>query len=488
MASTSPAISKEALTIEKGTSYTLKVSGATGVTWSSSDTSVATVNSKGKVTGKLRGTATITATFKQYPYKASCLVSVVNKGSSSVNRYIVLMLDISSSMRGTPLAKEKAAAVEFCKKILASGGSNNIAIVSFGSYANLEQNFTSSLSLLNTAIQKSSASGSTNMYDSFAWAKKLLGGITAKNASKYVVVCSDGFPANKSSTYAIDDELKEKGYFIYSLGFFHSLTGSNLEEGKTVMKRLASKDGDVVIDNTKDLNNAFKKIIKKITQFQVTFNPNGGTVSKKSKTVTAGKKYGTLPAPERSGYTFQGWYTKKSGGTKVTSSTVSKEKTKQTLYAHWKKNKPSLPSGAVSWNGHHYKVYTTSATWATANKLCKKAGGHLVTITSTKEQAYISKLIKNTRKNLFWIGLYQSGETKWSWVTGEKVKYTNWALNEPSYDDDNGKNRAQIYNVWPWKPETGSRGQWNDSVLNPGNYSGWFFDLCYTGYVCEWDY
>lgn len=39
----------------------------------------------------------------------------------------------------------------------------------------------------------------------------------------------------------------------------------------------------------------------------VTFDANGGTVSTKSKEVKEGEKYGTLPTPTRSGYTFKGW-------------------------------------------------------------------------------------------------------------------------------------------------------------------------------------
>lgn len=70
----------------------------------------------------------------------------------------------------------------------------------------------------------------------------------------------------------------------------------------------------------------------------VTFNANGGTVSTSTKTVTAGSTYGTLPTPTRSGYTFAGWYTKSSGGSKVTASTVVTLKSSHTLYAHWKQS------------------------------------------------------------------------------------------------------------------------------------------------------
>lgn len=70
-------------------------------------------------------------------------------------------------------------------------------------------------------------------------------------------------------------------------------------------------------------------------KLKVTFNANGGTVATKSKTVTINSKLGKLPIPRRNGYTFTGWYTAKSKGKKVSTSTrVTK---KLTLYAHWKK-------------------------------------------------------------------------------------------------------------------------------------------------------
>lgn len=68
---------------------------------------------------------------------------------------------------------------------------------------------------------------------------------------------------------------------------------------------------------------------------KVTFNANGGTVVTKSKTVAVNSKLGKLPTPRRSGYTFTGWYTARSKGKKVSTSTrVTK---KLTLYARWKK-------------------------------------------------------------------------------------------------------------------------------------------------------
>jgi uncharacterized repeat protein (TIGR02543 family) len=70
----------------------------------------------------------------------------------------------------------------------------------------------------------------------------------------------------------------------------------------------------------------------------VTFNPNGGTLASynTSKSFTYKSTYYSLPTPSRSGYDFLGWYTKKSGGSKITSSSKVTIKGNKTFYAHWK--------------------------------------------------------------------------------------------------------------------------------------------------------
>ena len=69
------------------------------------------------------------------------------------------------------------------------------------------------------------------------------------------------------------------------------------------------------------------------TEFIVTFDGNGGTPSVGSMTTT-NRKLTSLPSASRSGsYSFYGWYTEKSGGTKITTDTVFHANA--TVYAHW---------------------------------------------------------------------------------------------------------------------------------------------------------
>ncbi|HOO26271.1 MAG TPA: InlB B-repeat-containing protein, partial [Clostridiales bacterium] len=72
--------------------------------------------------------------------------------------------------------------------------------------------------------------------------------------------------------------------------------------------------------------------------YTVTFDGNGGTPDKESETVTYDQAYGELPEAEREGYIFAGWYTAKTGGTKVEETTIVTTAQDHTLYALWSIN------------------------------------------------------------------------------------------------------------------------------------------------------
>lgn len=82
-----------------------------------------------------------------------------------------------------------------------------------------------------------------------------------------------------------------------------------------------------------------------LTSSVVSFDPNGGTVDTQEKRVYYGQTYGELPVPVRTGYTFNGWYTEKTGGTKITAETPVSVAANQTLYAQW-----TAMAYTVSWN------------------------------------------------------------------------------------------------------------------------------------------
>lgn len=84
---------------------------------------------------------------------------------------------------------------------------------------------------------------------------------------------------------------------------------------------------------TVDCNSIFKAILEPIT-YTVSFDANGGEVKDAELPNTFDKDY-SLTTASRYGYTFDGWYTAKSGGTKVTEDTQMTRAENHTLYAHW---------------------------------------------------------------------------------------------------------------------------------------------------------
>ena len=73
-----------------------------------------------------------------------------------------------------------------------------------------------------------------------------------------------------------------------------------------------------------------------------------GQVNTKNYTATYGSKYNFLPTPIRTGgYNFDGWYTEKTGGTKVTSDTTVTTTKTHILYAHWSLTPAKAPTNVV---------------------------------------------------------------------------------------------------------------------------------------------
>jgi uncharacterized repeat protein (TIGR02543 family) len=74
-------------------------------------------------------------------------------------------------------------------------------------------------------------------------------------------------------------------------------------------------------------------------KYTVKLDANKGKVKPASLKVYREAKYGKLPTPTRKGYKFKGWYTKKSGGSKITAASTVKIKKTTKFYAHWTKKK-----------------------------------------------------------------------------------------------------------------------------------------------------
>ena len=120
--------------------------------------------------------------------------------------------------------------------------------------------------------------------------------------------------------------------------------------------------------------------------YTVSFEANGGAVTPSSAVTGAGGKLTSLPTPTRSGYTFNGWYTAASGGTKVDTNYAFTANT--TIYAQWTY---IGSSGGGSYTPPTYKVESTvskddDGTVSFSKNSAKK--GDTVTITVTPDRYY----------------------------------------------------------------------------------------------------
>lgn len=106
-------------------------------------------------------------------------------------------------------------------------------------------------------------------------------------------------------------------------------------------------------------------------EYIVTFDPNEGTLPEgveDTKTVVFGEYYGELPVPVKTGSSFRGWYTERTGGQRVTEDTVVDTYKDHTLYAQWGEKATIdescivfIPDQEYDYNGEHHEVayYTT---------------------------------------------------------------------------------------------------------------------------------
>ena len=149
--------------------------------------------------------------------------------------------------------------------------------------------------------------------------------------------------------------------------------------------------------------------------YTVTLNVNSGILpagASRTKTVTNGSTYGSLPTPTRTGYTFLGWYTGVSSGTRVLPTTKVNLTANQTLYARWSKNS-TVKTYTIKLDANSGKVSPSS-------------------IKVESGQTYLDKLPTPTREGYRFDGWYttRTGTTKITAstkATASRTVYAHWS-------------------------------------------------------------
>ena len=81
------------------------------------------------------------------------------------------------------------------------------------------------------------------------------------------------------------------------------------------------------------------------------FDSNDGSVSSTTKKAVYYDTYGDLPTVEKTGYTFEGWFTEEEGGDKIEPTTKVNITESQTLYAHWTANTYTITFNTTTADG-----------------------------------------------------------------------------------------------------------------------------------------
>ena len=191
----------------------------------------------------------------------SMIISVFSIGMVSSaeesSRDTVLLLDVSGSMYGTPLQVMKEAAKKFCISVLGAEGTNRVAIIAFeGDY--YFNDFSSDVSEISSYIDGLTDMGMTNVYSPLEKAHSILSMSTAK--VKNIVLLTDGLPNegetlstgkyNSSDSYDYEyanaiydfaEKTLKPNYNVYTLGFFHSLSGSELAFARKFLEDIQNR-------------------------------------------------------------------------------------------------------------------------------------------------------------------------------------------------------------------------------------------------------
>lgn len=148
--------------------------------------------------------------------------------------------------------------------------------------------------------------------------------VSIEGNSDFSFTIDDTSPTNNVITRTLSGGSKTSDSFNVKL----MADMANLDVTETLTLKIASKSPYVT-----EIEIPVTITLHTVT---VTLNANGGSVSPTTITVYQDKTYTGLPTPTYSGHTFNGWYTAKTGGTKITTSTtVTTTSSTQTLYAQW---------------------------------------------------------------------------------------------------------------------------------------------------------
>lgn len=149
--------------------------------------------------------------------------------------------------------------------------------------------------------------------------------------------------------------------------------------------------------------------------------------------------YNALPTPTRSGYKFAGWYTAKTGGTKITSSKATTTSA-ITLYAHWDCNGSHDYDGGICTKcGYEYATTVKSMT-ATCYTVTKSGDAPVWSRPYSNNSTQVRREAKGSVLVVVGSCVNQAGNTWYklndgSWIYSGNVKKSSGTIRYVSAND-----------------------------------------------------
>jgi VWFA-related protein len=240
-------------------------------------------------------------------------------GHESVPISAVLLIDVSSSMQGSPLVEAKVAALAFLNEI---GPKDVVSLVAFNDKVEEVRPFSGDLLKIRTGVHSLTSRGGTALYDAVSKAVDLMQ--AAPHPRHVIILLSDGKDEDSAAKFgALDLKIQASDVVLYSIGEYAELDRKLFMGGKKHYK-LPEVDVNLnpvwVLNYLADLSGGrayfpklgdslepfFSRIARELRQqYVVTYQPAATTGKDNFHTIEVkvqNSKYSALKARTRKGY------------------------------------------------------------------------------------------------------------------------------------------------------------------------------------------
>ncbi|MDD3464317.1 MAG: FHA domain-containing protein [Candidatus Cloacimonetes bacterium] len=228
------------------------------------------------------------------------LLNVTTFESSGQGLSILVCVDVSGSMKGKPLDSVKNALLSFIGKKRAN---DEIAILAFSEKEELVCDFSTDTEFLRESIGKLKIlPGDTSLYYCIDKGLDRLGGPTARNEGRFMILFSDGKEDNPATAYTIDgviEKARAKQIPIFTAGYTRQE-----KQYLQILDRISQQTGGSFYDapDAQSLSDHFGKVSRQILGSYVLTYPvfglaGDGLEKDLSITLTQGTYKAEFPEP-----------------------------------------------------------------------------------------------------------------------------------------------------------------------------------------------